>query len=345
MTTIAFDGRFLAADTLATRGGNSSNCLSTKIALAGGRAFAFGGAWGPLQADLMNWYLAGAEPAQLPSHARHSDGGTMLVLDLETRVPYVFTDKMPYADQEAAPIAFGTGGDLAQGAIRAGVTAMEAVQIAALDDLMTNDTIDFIDCEHPELGVQRWDGCMPSKAFPMPLHAVAPSVIQSVRAEHRETVGFTRTIPKPRKRTHPDYGNAYWNPSECTGRLTLGTGCGHCLRCNREWHVLLKQPGALLVDGALQLSDGPVIPPKPSVALGPVCDHGYVATTCTTCNPTRKGTLAAWVSEYNAAVDAGDVATMAALNVDLRSMTFPPDVELVRDLRTGKQSLTQKESA
>lgn len=168
MTTIAFDGRYLAADTLGVRGGNRSERPSCKIQASDGHAFATGGHWWAIRQYLIDWHAAGHPIADYPN-PRGLDG-CLVVVEGDTRQCKVFTHDAPYPDLEAAPIAFGTGGDIALGAMGAGLTAMEAVAIAARWDLKTGGPIDFVDLEFIDKGVQRWDGVMPSAKLPMPLN-------------------------------------------------------------------------------------------------------------------------------------------------------------------------------
>lgn len=166
MTTIAFDGRYLAADTLGVRGGNRVEQSLCKIQVSGGRAFATGGHWWAIRQYLIDWHAAGHPIADYPN-PRGLDG-CLVVVEGDTRQCKVFTHEAPYPDLEAAPVAFGTGGDIALGAMGAGLTAMEAVKLAMRWDLKTGGPIDFIDLEWIDKGVQRWNGVEPSARFPMP---------------------------------------------------------------------------------------------------------------------------------------------------------------------------------
>lgn len=160
MTTIAFDGRYLAADTLGVRGGNRSEQPSCKIAVQDGYAFAFGGMWGHFRQQLMAWALAAFRDADAPEWrfcpAKDVEGAMLVVTPM--RGLLVFTHEAPYPDPEAWPLAIGTGGDIALGAMGAGVTAMEAVKLAMRWDLKTGGGVDFIDVKWLDKGVQRWDG-------------------------------------------------------------------------------------------------------------------------------------------------------------------------------------------
>ena len=160
MTTLAFDGRYLAADTLGVRGGNRSEQPSCKIAVQDGYAFAFGGFWLHFRQQLMAWALAAFRDADPPEWrfcpAKEVEGAMLVVTPM--RGLLVFTDQAPYPDPEAWPFAIGTGGDIALGAMGAGVTAMEAIKLAMRWDLKTGGEVDFIDTEWIDKGVQRWGG-------------------------------------------------------------------------------------------------------------------------------------------------------------------------------------------
>lgn len=168
MTTIAFDGRYLAADTLTNRDGNRSERPLCKLVVHEGVAYATGGHWWAIHNALVSWHQAGHPIADYPN-PRGLDGA-LLAVHADNRQAAVFTHEAPYPDQESFPVALGSGGDLALGAMAAGVTAMEAVEIAARFDLKTGCPIDFVDLEWIEKGVQRWDHFMPSRKRPMPLN-------------------------------------------------------------------------------------------------------------------------------------------------------------------------------
>jgi hypothetical protein len=174
VTTIAWDGRYLAADTLSVRSGNRCERPSCKLAVDGGIAYATGGAFWAIRQQLIDWHQSG-HPIDAYPNPRGLDG-CLVAVEADTRHCSLFAHEVPYADLEAAPVAFGTGGDIALGAMGAGKTAMEAVALAARWDLKTGGPIDFIDMEWIGKGVQRWDGVMPSSKFPMPLNAPLHSV-------------------------------------------------------------------------------------------------------------------------------------------------------------------------
>jgi hypothetical protein len=158
VTTIAFDGRYLAADTLTVRGGNRVEQPLCKLAVRDGVAYAFGGMWWALTGELMSWYGACDSIVDFPN-PRGLDGA-LLAVNAYSRQATLLTAEMPYPDLENPPVALGTGSDLALGAMGAGVTAMEAVQIAMRWDLKTGGHVEFVDLEFIDKGVQRW-GCEP----------------------------------------------------------------------------------------------------------------------------------------------------------------------------------------
>lgn len=166
MTTIAFDGRYLAADTMGERGGNRSEHVGCKIHMRDGYVFAFGGYWGHWKTALIDWFLAGERDGKSPTR---DVSGAMLVINA-VRELSVFTHEAPFPDPEVFPFAIGTGGDLAMGAMGVGANAMEAVKVAMRWDIRTGGMVDFIDLEWLDKGVQRWDGLMPTTQFPMPLN-------------------------------------------------------------------------------------------------------------------------------------------------------------------------------
>lgn len=165
MTTVAYDGRYLSADTLSHRHNTPSNLLQSKIDLLEGFAYAVCGEWLAQFPAMIAWHRAGAIPADFPQSAAD---GTMLIVEIATRRLWIVSTRVRYLDEEAAPFSCGSGGDYALTAMDCDRTAMEAVQLASRRDLHTNDTIDFIDLEWPEKGVQRWEG-YPSMKCPHPV--------------------------------------------------------------------------------------------------------------------------------------------------------------------------------
>jgi len=261
MTTIAFDGRYLAADTLTHRHNTPSNMLQPKITVEGGFAYAVGGLWCAMVHDLIRWHEKGADPAEMPK----ADNGSMLVVELSSRRVWCVIHALPYLDEEGPPFTVGSGGDYALGAIDAGLNAMEAVRIASKRDLHTNDTIDFVDLEWAEKGVQRWDGGMPTTRCPMPVRCTNGMPLREVVAMDTEKV------------------------AACRGSYALGTPCGRCHRCvlevaqNPLYRVDTDEEGNNRVTLAQEVAHVPQVERAGVIGKADICMHGYVRVTCSRC--------------------------------------------------------------
>jgi hypothetical protein len=171
MTVIAWDGRYLAADTRETLGYSGiAQAPKTKIICSKSVAYASEGRIHHRHLlAMISWWQEGADPARMPfhGHGEGKDAGMIVVVgkDQQCALSYV----SPYAHDLIAPWACGCGCDYAIGAMECGVAAMEAVRIACKHDSRCAEPIDFIDTEFLEKGVQRWDGLMPSAKLPMPM--------------------------------------------------------------------------------------------------------------------------------------------------------------------------------
>ena len=155
-----------------------------------------------------------------------------------------------------------------------------------------------------------------------------------------------------------------WMP-ECTGRLVRYSGCGHCLRCNREWHALKRGPhefvngsrdiiriDAATVAQSLKFGDGKrieTVQKQPftvdTKGAEPLTDdwrqvivdavntgnlhEGYLHIAGATIDMLHD--LRVWVKHYNFASQAGDAVGLQKLNAKLRTMSFPDGVQLVEE--------------
>jgi len=168
------------------------------------------------------------------------------------------------------------------------------------------------------------------------------------------------TIYKPRKlkkhvmdaatgKSTGDVVEAWTN--ECTGRLVLGTGCGHCLRCNREWFALLRQmpqpqdihvksitlTGEQLTQSIASLTmSGKAMPVGDGVALTcaehPGWPHGLgVDAPGGVVNRSDRAMLEEWVLKWNAASVRANMYEVGRLEQQLRKMTFPDGAELITE--------------
>lgn len=164
MTTIAYDGRHLAADTASRHcSGNRSHFPAIKLAFRMGEepsrhfAFAVAGAYLPLLGAMIGWWERGADPHNMPpAGLSAAEMGNFMVVSRSPRRAWIYSHLIPYPDEDFAPFVMGSGGDLALGAMRAGKNAMEAVVIAAIDDPRTNNDVRFIDIDGMHKGIQCW---------------------------------------------------------------------------------------------------------------------------------------------------------------------------------------------
>lgn len=135
MTTIASDGKTVAADGLSTFIDERVNHDYRKITLfEHDKLFGFTGKEAIFKPAIV-WYLGGADPDKIP---KAKDWG-LYVFTLQGVDR--FTDESPYADRFPYPCAFGSGRDYAMGAMLAGASPKKAVEIAALLDVYTGGVI------------------------------------------------------------------------------------------------------------------------------------------------------------------------------------------------------------
>lgn len=127
MTTIAFDGKTVAADGQRTWGDEIRELGSPKIKLLDGRIYSFTGST-PLFQPVVDWHRSGADPKSLPVMGRE-ESWTLIVIDHDGLGKY--TPTCPYIERFKPPIAFGAGGDYAMGAMLAGADAKRAVELVA----------------------------------------------------------------------------------------------------------------------------------------------------------------------------------------------------------------------
>ena len=145
MTTIAYDGKTLAADSLATVNGLSQRGFQ-KIRKEGQEFFALGGDSATFQAWI-EWWYKGANPKGIPV----GPGPSILLIVTAEGVHQVHSET-PYADKEGIPLpdgrevhACGSGGEIALGAMMAGATAKEAVEIACMIDVYSGGEVQVIE--------------------------------------------------------------------------------------------------------------------------------------------------------------------------------------------------------
>jgi len=131
MTTIAWDGKTLAADSQITEGGLRSHQREEKIIKHENQFFAFAGSLVSCLA-VIEWLKAGGKKKKRPE----LDDLNFVVLHIQNgRANLYYDEFVPL--QQLPPYTAGTGREVALGAILAGATAKEAVEIACDVDIMS----------------------------------------------------------------------------------------------------------------------------------------------------------------------------------------------------------------
>lgn len=138
MTTIATDGRMVAADSRSTCGNLVVQRAAVKLRrLADGRVLGTAGT-AAQGIEFGDWLDAGADPAERPDF----DDLEAIVLDYDCHVwACGNSGKLTLRD---APHAIGTGGDVALGAMLAGRDAFEAVKLACTVDVWSAEPVCYM---------------------------------------------------------------------------------------------------------------------------------------------------------------------------------------------------------
>jgi hypothetical protein len=137
MTTIAWDGKTLAADSQATTS-SGTRCRTAKI-VRSSKGFVAAGA-GSLNAvtPWLRWVLAGMPPEKQPDTL--ADSSTILIVDPRGRA-FTFEGspvRLPLRDKIWA---LGSGADFALGAMAMGADARTAVKVACRFDVYSGGRI------------------------------------------------------------------------------------------------------------------------------------------------------------------------------------------------------------
>lgn len=167
MTTVAWDGRYLASDGRVC--GADGRVLGdrvpkVKISPTGrGRWTATAGAGS--EGDLgwhHDWLIKGGREPWPDDMREKNEKGGFEGLELEMwgggKHKCSWRDDNGRLCTTEAPTTLGSGGAIALGALACGRTAMEAVAVAARWDSGTGGVITYVDALHPELGAQIYEG-------------------------------------------------------------------------------------------------------------------------------------------------------------------------------------------
>lgn len=145
MTTVATDGRSMAADQLAQDSGGLVVAFRPKIKrLADGRIVGMAGSAYDFE-PFCAWLEAGGDPAAVPKLYEKSE---TLVLHPNGEV-WTYSDGGQPLKDELLPTAIGSGCELAIGAMEAGATPAEAVAISCKRHTGSAGPIDVIHLDDP----------------------------------------------------------------------------------------------------------------------------------------------------------------------------------------------------
>lgn len=149
------DGKIVAADSQATANSEVQPGGYTKIVRDESIVFCFSGTFS-LFAPLMKWYRGGRKDkdalkieVDYPNHLWIFDpreAGPMQIINAH---------KCPYPEPLTVPNAMGSGGCYALGALYAGATPAEAVEIAKKLDVFSGGDIQFVDIPQKPIRTKR----------------------------------------------------------------------------------------------------------------------------------------------------------------------------------------------
>lgn len=143
MTTIAWDGRTLAADKQST---DSSGLMTTVTKIWRIDDYLFGATGSsPAIQEFKHWISNGADPKDFPSNIRPDTPWSVhaIVISAEQGIR-VFENSAFAFTVERTRHAMGSGRDFALGAMRCGKSAVQAVEIASEFDCGTGQGVDTL---------------------------------------------------------------------------------------------------------------------------------------------------------------------------------------------------------
>lgn len=146
MTIIAWDGKSIAADRRVICSGSISTTTKIRRVKVPKKGFQVL-AWAGQQAAAMmlfDWYMRGADPEQWPQVQQADEQwARMIVADGNGVYEY---ERQPVAVRvEDAFAAWGSGADVAMGAMHMGASARRAVEIASLVEASCGNGVDSFD--------------------------------------------------------------------------------------------------------------------------------------------------------------------------------------------------------
>lgn len=149
MTIIAFDHRYVVADSMATQGTIRNLRPAEKIIVRENVAFAMSGSV-PLFEPMIDWYLSGHKPEGMPKLSDDDHHSTLFVF--RDGCATFYKTELPYGETYEPPMAWGVGADIAIGAIDAGANVRKAVEIAIAGSVWLGGPVQVIDLHELQKG-------------------------------------------------------------------------------------------------------------------------------------------------------------------------------------------------
>lgn len=137
MTTVASDGKTVAADGQSTAHTEIFRTNSKKIRGCGDAVLGFTGV-AALQPVIFAWFEEGADPCKIEGFLKDNDW--TLAVFRKAGVSY-YRNICPYPLLLEYPFSMGSGEDYASGALLSGATSRRAVEIAIEKDTQSGGTI------------------------------------------------------------------------------------------------------------------------------------------------------------------------------------------------------------
>jgi ATP-dependent protease HslVU (ClpYQ) peptidase subunit len=141
MTTIAWDGKTLAADKLVSFGGLPRTVTkifrvgSVLVGIAGNAAEGY---------DMIEWVRGGCKAEDFPASQRDKDSWVSCLLVSDRELALYERAPKPIVIEDGF-FACGSGRDFAMAAMHIGKSAREAVEIASLFDISTGNGVDVLE--------------------------------------------------------------------------------------------------------------------------------------------------------------------------------------------------------
>ncbi len=140
MSIIAYDGKIIAADRQATLNETRVTCHKL-VQLADGAVVGWTGSQDQ-GLVLLQWYKDGADKTTFPKFMSDKGNHTRLIIAKDGVVSTYETEAIPLTFLDSFG-AYGSGRDIAIGALAMGATAVQAVEIASQFDINCGMGIDW----------------------------------------------------------------------------------------------------------------------------------------------------------------------------------------------------------